>query len=103
MQAKSNKAVFEIAANKLTGFGYEVDLDAKVTNYKDPVKSYGENTTWKQLPIKGTEGFLVVRYNKVAGMAGEYDAVVVREDRAIGMRLTSMTQPARDTYDTLLK
>jgi len=105
MQAGSFKEVFIMATDRLAKMGYTV-ADVPVAKYKAPlVERLGGGsckTTWKSLPIEGTSGVVVVRFMKVTGMRGDYDAMVSNGEQAFDMQMYAMTQPEKETYNKLL-
>jgi len=98
---KSANEAFAAAAKKLSTLGYEV-LQSKSV-YRAPHKENGYVRTMTQMPIVGTEGVVVVIYEKVAGMKGDYQLLVVNGPKAIDMKLYAMTQPQDESYHELLK
>ncbi len=105
MQAGSFKEVFGMATDRLAKMGYTV-ADVPVANFKKPltVKMPGGSckTSFKFLPIENTTGCVIVRFTKVTGMRGDYDAMVSNGEKAFDMQMYAMTQPEKETYNKLL-
>jgi len=98
---KSMKEAFAAAARKLDKLGYTVA--GSTSPYKPTHKENGYVRTMTQMPIADTDGIVLVIYEKVAGMKGDYQLLVVNGPKAIDMKLYAMTQPRDESYHELLK
>jgi len=98
---KSTKDAYRAAERKLSSLGYV--LDGNTSPWRPTHKENGYTRVSTQMPIIDTTAVVVVIHEKVAGMKADYQVLVVNGDKAIDMKLYAMTQPADESYHTLLK
>ena len=95
---KSISAAFKSAEKKLNSLGYE--LDPAVSDYRPPGDMRGKMI---QRHIVGSDAVVLVIQDKVPGMAASYQILVINGELALDMKLHAMTQPADESYHTLIK
>ena len=102
----SLKATFQAAARELDQHGYELDLTAKVTDYRPKqvqnMAGGSQVDTYKQLPIVGTDAVVLVISTKVTGMKADYEAMVVMGEQALKMKLHALSRPSAEAYQKLI-
>lgn len=83
--------LFEAANDILNEVHLEIDKTAEVTDWASPMeaRAYGlvRDITFKQLPVKGTDAFVVVRREKHSKEESEYSLFISRSRRTMDMSL----------------
>lgn len=93
---KSQTAAFEAANRRLGKMGFA--LADKTSDFRAPHKIHGQTITWKKRNVEGTNAWVVVKTEKVAGFPTTYDLYLIRENDAIRMPLHAMDQPTDEAY-----